>query len=466
MRVSLEGKGQAVDGDVTTTGAICIATGAGYLDEGRMVLREGDQTTPCPLCGQVGMVAEGVDHFISDGQRVAMDGALVVCGCSPGSNRVVAPLYQAPPPMQPVAGLANAHFAEPSNAVYPERFSQPVIGALPGTLEPGFYVVPRRMSFPEVLLHLAEHDATLPISRLQRLNPTFEQGFKAGEIFVIGDPDNGDACTREEGELMAAAQHARRALAVLDYAEADFMMEHQAEIAGLLSNASLSMGVGKDMLDQGLKQVSHTLTSIEQLHQREFMRHGHLNSPGFFAERRRLLQQLDGQLKTAFLNKQLNLGNYERLRKSLNISTKSLVHHWSKAGGPGQIPGYATHLDKVAKLGRYLKHGGHVAIGLGGTSSYLKVKEACQAGETEACKVVRLKEAGSFSGGVVGGAAGGFITGLAATSICGVFAIGTAGIGAPICGIAVVGTGSLAGSVAGEAVGEMVGEKIYESIAD
>jgi hypothetical protein len=45
----------------------------------------------------------------------------------------------------------------------------------------------------------------------------------------------------------------------------------------------LTMGVGKDMLDQGLKQVSHTLTSIEQLHQREFMRHGHLNSPAFFA---------------------------------------------------------------------------------------------------------------------------------------------------------------------------------------
>ena len=68
---------------------------------------------------------------------------------------------------------------------------------------------------------------------------------------------------------MAAAQHARRALEALDYVEADFMMQHQAEIAGLLSNASLSMGVGKDMLDQGLKQVSNTLTSIEQLHQRD-----------------------------------------------------------------------------------------------------------------------------------------------------------------------------------------------------
>ncbi|CAI3799946.1 hypothetical protein GLGCALEP_02483 [Pseudomonas sp. MM221] len=406
MRVSLEGKGQAVDGDLTTTGAICIATGAGYLDEGRMVLREGDQTTPCPICGQVGTVAEGVDHFISDGQRVAMDGALVVCGCSPGSNRVVAPLYEAPPSLYSSAGRANTHVAEPSPSVYPERFSQPVIGTLPSTLEPGFYVVPRRMSFPEVLLQLAEHDATLPISRLQRLNPTFEQGFKAGEIFVIGDPDNANACTREEGQLMAAAQHARRALEVLDFAEADFMMEHQAEIAGLLSSASLSMGVGKDMLDQGLRQVSHTLTSIEQLHQREFMRHGHLNSPGFFAERRRLLQQLDGQLKTAFLNKQLNLGNYERLRKSLNISTRSLVHHWSKAGGPGQIPGYATHLDKVARLSKYLQYGGHAAIGLGGASSYLKVQEVCQAGEAGDCKKVRFTETGSFAGSLGGGILG------------------------------------------------------------
>ncbi|NQD59526.1 PAAR domain-containing protein, partial [Pseudomonas sp. CM25] len=272
MRTSLEGKGQAVDGDVTTTGAVCIATDAGYLDEGRMVLREGDHTTPCPLCGQEGIIAEGADFVISDGRHVAMDGALVLCGCPPGSNRVVAPLSGAFVPMRSVARHAPTHFAEASTPVYPERFSQSAVGAMPGTLEPGFYVIPRRMSFPQVLLELAEHDATLPISRLQRLNPTFEQGFKAGEIFVIGDPDNGDACTREEGQLMAAAQHARRALAVLDFAEADFMMAHQAEIAGLLSNASQSMGVGKDMLDQGLKQVSGTLTRIEQLHQREFMR--------------------------------------------------------------------------------------------------------------------------------------------------------------------------------------------------
>ncbi|MNH06743.1 hypothetical protein D3C79_661200 [compost metagenome] len=317
-----------------------------------------------------------------------------------------------------------------------------------------------------MLLQLAEHDATLPISRLQRLNPTFDQGFKAGEIFVIGDPDNGDACTREEGQLMAAAQHARRALAVLDFAEADFMMEHQAEIAGLLSNASQSMGVGKDMLEQGLKQVSHTLTSIEHLHQREFMEHGHLNSQSFFAERRKLLQQLDGQLKAALLNKQLNLGNYERLKKSLNISTKSLVHHWSKAGGPGQIPGYATHLDKVARLSKFLEYGGYAAIGLGGTSSYLKVQEVCRAGETEDCKKVRLTETGGFATGTAGAMASTLGANLLSGTICAAVTMGSAGLAAPVCGIVLVGASGTAGGVLGGKLGESVGEFIYEATSD
>ena len=466
MRVSLDGLGQAVDGDVTTTGAICIATGEGYLDEGRRVLRMGDPTTPCPLCGVEGKVVEGVWHFISDGQPVAMDGALVDCGCPTGSNRVVAPLGEMPPPRQ--LGAAPISLA-PVGIESPSAFtgaSPVMVGALPGQMQPGFYVVPRSMSFPQILLELANHDSTLPISHLQRLNPTFEQGFKAGEIFVIGDPDNGHACTQEEGRLMAAADRARRALAALDFAESDFMMKHQAEIAGLLGDASLSMGVGKDMLEQGLMQVRETLSRIERLHQQEFLRHGHLNSPSFFAQRRLLLKQLDGQLKAAFLNKRLNLGAYERLRKSLNISTKSLVHHWSKAGGPGQIPGYATYLDKVAKLSKYLKYGGHFGISLGGASSYLKVQEVCRAGDTDACKKIRLSEAGAFSGGLTGGIAGGKVAGVTALAVCGGFAAGTGGLGAPVCGIVLVGGGAFAGSVAGAAGGEQMGELIYESWHD
>lgn len=332
------------------------------------------------------------------------------------------------------------------------------VDALPGTLEPGFYVVPRRMSFPQVLLQLAEHAATLPISLLQRLNPTFEQGFKAGEIFVMGDPDNEHAWGREERELMAAAQHARCALKVLDFAEADFMMQHQADIAGLLGNASLSMGVGRDKLDQGLERVIHTLMRIEQLH---------INySPAFFAERRQLLQQLDDQLKAAFLNKQLNLGRYERLKNRLNISTRCLVHHWSKAGGPGQIAGYATHLDKVARLGKYLKEGGHAAIGLGGTSSCMNIQKVCRAGETQVCKKIRMTEAVSFAGSLGLSALVSTGAGLAAGTLCAAFAVGAGGISVPVCGILRVGAEGAVGGLEREVLGENVGEFIHAATSD
>ncbi|MGV2832876.1 PAAR domain-containing protein, partial [Pseudomonas shirazensis] len=177
----------------------------------------------------------------------------------------------------------------------------------------------------------------------------------------------------------------------------------------------------------------------------------------FFASRQKLLRQLDGQLKAAFLNKRLNLGPYERLRRDLKISTKSLVHHWSKAGGPGQIPGYATHLDEVAKAAKYVKYGGHIGTALGGTSSYLKVEEVCRAGETQECKRVRFTEAGNFSGGIAGAAAGATMGKGGAAAVCG-FTIGFA----PVCGLILVAAGGVVGGMFGAGVGEEFGEFFHE----
>ncbi|MDN4499871.1 PAAR domain-containing protein [Pseudomonas mosselii] len=463
-RVSLDGKGQAVDGDVTTTGAICIASGESYICDGRKVLRVGDSTTECPLCCQPGVVVEGYLGWISDGQPLATDGSLVACGCPNGSNRVVAPLGGMATSSHPMHGRqTNAATAPGARTLHTPANAQ-MSGAIASAqvgLEPGFHIVPRSMSGPQVLAQLLAQDSTLPIARIQRLNPTFEQGFKAGEIFVLGDPDNHHACTREEADLMAAAQRAREALAVLDEQESNFMMQHIGEVAGVLNGASQSMGVGKDMLSRGLGQVGDTLKGLERLHQREFTLHGHLNSRQFFESRRALYQQLDAQLRSAFLGKYLNVGGHESLRKSLNISTKSLVHHWSKAGAPGAIPGYATHLDEVAKMSKYLKYGGHVAVGLGATSSYMKIYEACRAGETEECKRVRYTETGSFSGGVAGGMAGGGVGKLAIKAVCGFGPWGRA-----TCGIAVIGASSLGVGKLGEFLGEGAGELLYEVVYD
>jgi len=334
---------------------------------------------------------------------------------------------------------------------------------LPEPQPPGFYIVPRSMSGEQLLGKLfADAPHNHLVNRIKALNPTFAKGFKAGEMFVLGNLINPTACSREEADLMAAAAKVRAALEPLSESEADFMAKHQAEIALMVGGASQSLGLSTDMLGNGLKQIDGTLRDIEFLHQREFATHGHLQSQQFFASRRQLYRQLDNQLKATFLGKQLGLGSYPTLRQDLGISTRSLVHHWSRGGAPGQIPGYATHMDQIAKAAKYLRNGSYIGIALGGAASALKVQEVCQAGETQACQKIRFTETGNFAGALGGGSVGVWIGSGAATAICAAIGIGSAGIGGVVCGLVVVGGASAAGGAIGGGAGEVAGEKIYE----
>ena len=461
-RFRIQGKNQALNGDRTTTGAVCLASGTGFKGHGREALRVQDKTTPCPVCGEVGTLVEGVQNFVIQGRPAVVDGALVACKCPAGRNRVIAlggPGETASPSPTQQASQTQTAQAAPSPAAPPSREFSTSASASPALVEPGFHIVQRSMSFEQVLESLGATHSPLPISLLRRLNPTFAEGFKAGEIFVLGSPGSSYACSAQETELMMVAEKARESLAILSDEEANFMMRHIGEIAGVLNGASQSMGVGKDMLERGLTQVQDTLKGIETLHQRQFTLHGHLKSPEFFVARRDLYKQLDGQLRTAFLNKSLGLGSYDQLRRDLGISTKSVVHHWKKAGGSGQIPGYATHLDEVAKVSKYLKYGGWVGIGLGAGSSYLKVYEACRAGETDECKRVRFTETGSFSGGLAGGAMGARLGKTVAMAVC-----QFGGWGKAACGIVTVGATAFGMSTGVEGLGEKAGEQIYEFI--
>lgn len=134
------------------------------------------------------------------------------------------------------------------------------------------------------------------------------------------------------------------------------------------------------------------------------------------------------------------------------------MHHWSKAGAPGQIPGYASHLDEVAKTSKFLQYGGHVGIGLGFSNSILKIYEACRAGETENCKKVRLKETGSFIGGMAGGGAGAKVGEMTGRIVCTIAAKTiTKGAGSSICMIGIVGTGAFLGATSIGGAGEALG---------
>ncbi|WP_223811909.1 PAAR domain-containing protein [Pseudomonas oryziphila] len=93
-RMNILGKGQGLDGDLTSTGATCLATQARGTTYGRRWLLEGDKTTPCPRCGKEGKIIDGESRWCQDGIPAAVDGTPVECGCTPGSNHVLAPLDQ------------------------------------------------------------------------------------------------------------------------------------------------------------------------------------------------------------------------------------------------------------------------------------------------------------------------------------------------------------------------------------
>ncbi|MFP3994617.1 PAAR domain-containing protein [Pseudomonas capeferrum] len=80
-RISIHGKGQALDGDITTTGAVCIASSTNYRGDNRRALRLGDATTECPNCKKLGVIVEGVNAFVIGGKPAVVDGALVKCDC-------------------------------------------------------------------------------------------------------------------------------------------------------------------------------------------------------------------------------------------------------------------------------------------------------------------------------------------------------------------------------------------------
>ncbi|WHQ77231.1 DUF2235 domain-containing protein [Pantoea sp. Lij88] len=57
---------------------------------GLLKLYIGDKTTPCPKCGEVGIIVSG-DYRLSNSAAVAVDGSKIHCGCPQGTNFLIAP---------------------------------------------------------------------------------------------------------------------------------------------------------------------------------------------------------------------------------------------------------------------------------------------------------------------------------------------------------------------------------------
>jgi hypothetical protein len=327
--------------------------------------------------------------------------------------------------------------------------------------EPGFYIVPKSTTREQLEASLFTLRDPAVMGKFKLLNPNVGD-IKAGSMIVLSDPSNYQ-CTREEALLMDVAAKTNQILETLSPEEADFMVQHRDVIQTFLTYGSNAIGIGASIFKNNLDNVGNALRDIEALQKNTLQRDGHLRSPTFFAERQRLLAQLNSHM-TALTRKGIGFPDHINLKKMLGISSQSLVHHWTHASPGGQIPGHATHLEGVAKASKYVQYGGWLGTAIGGGASAMKVQDVCMAGNTEACERVRFTEAGSFAGGIIGGAVAGARLSVETTGrLC--IALGTTngGLGTGICTVVAVATGALVGGAVGSGIGEWIGDRIYEA---
>ncbi|TDB57198.1 PAAR domain-containing protein, partial [Pseudomonas vancouverensis] len=327
--------------------------------------------------------------------------------------------------------------------------------------EPGFYIVPKSTTREQLEADLFTLRDPAVMGKFKLLNP-YRHEVRAGSMIVLGDPSNYQ-CTLEEALLMGVAARTNQILETLSPEEADFMVQHREVIQSLLTYGSQAVGVGASVFKNNLDNVSDTLKKIEALHQHSFLRDGHLSSPTFLAERQKLFATLDIHM-TSLTRKGIGFPHHPDLNRALFLSPPSLVHRWTEAGGVGQMPGYATHLEGVARASKYVQYGGWVGTAVGGGASAMKVQEVCRAGSSEACERVKFTEAGSFVGGIGGGVFAGAISAHIVGGVCVGLSVPTGGLSLLACAVLVTGAVSISAGYAGGKVGEITAEKIYESI--
>ncbi|PVY69320.1 hypothetical protein C8D92_1171, partial [Tamilnaduibacter salinus] len=321
-------------------------------------------------------------------------------------------------------------------------------------IEPGFHVVRQPMTKTE-LIKILYGDVSAKPDHFDRLNPDLSNRVLPGEMIVLGDPE-AKACTQKESDLMAVAKEVNQQVRSLDEKEAQFITDHYDLLETLTSTTQTGLGAGAVMISKQVQGIEANLRELEALHQESYRKHGHLNSQEFFDKRKAIFRKLDFSLgKVA--RKGLALDDNPKLKKSLGLSTKSIVHHW-KHSGVGGIPGYATHYDRLTAGAKYAKAGGYVAIALDVALAEMRIKEVCTSGSARECSKIKYTERGRVAGSTAGGALGAAVGG----ATCFAVGITTAGVGGVACAIILGGTGSAVGGTAGGAVGEFSGEAIYE----
>lgn len=188
-------------------------------------------------------------------------------------------------------------------------------------------------------------------------------------------------------------------------------------------------------------------------------------SPDFLAKRGQLFAELDHTLNRVTLSA-INIRQYDKVKHTLGLSTKSILHNASEILDQGQVPQLGQRIQTISSWAKGSRYLGWLGIAFDGGVRMNRTADACSAGRADHCSMVTIQQIAGFSGGIGGGAIGGAAVGKIAASGAVLIALAFGvSLGAPVIAVvAVTGVafGAYTGGSLGGSAGEILGQKIYE----
>ncbi|HIF9161016.1 TPA: hypothetical protein ACX6PK_001840 [Photobacterium damselae] len=352
-----------------------------------------------------------------------------------------------------------------------------------GEFELGFTLVDKTQSLETFWRDYFSDETPIEvIERIKSHNDHLNDPIKQGEIVIslTQDPLTEDD-EKRLSELKENAIASSEGLADLDDKEVtiinqffevyDYFLSISSEIynegkpADQYAYASMGVGAITGSISSHLDHINTILKKINDLYVREVaikvQSHNYINYNYFITERAKLFEKLNGTL-SKLSKKTINIPVYTKLKNSLKLSTKSVVHNADEIIGSGFVPNLGKRMSYIALTSKGFKNVGQIGLLLSITSASNSIYDACNINGNGQCGATISKEIGGILGGAYGGAVGGNIGIAIALSI-------TATASAPVVAIVVVGSAALGGVIGGTiggGVGKMAGEVIHEYVVD
>lgn len=455
-----------VKGNKTTCGGSIISGSADHSIHGIATARSGDKY----ICG-----VDKKQHTILGGIPDNIINGVPAAGTLHSKGSCACKCEFIPSFMDVTYGLgsekATAVKARPQTQKTIAEASQPPTCVTPDPIPPltqkkeeprepvdaGYCIVPWNGT-PEAYEPYLFNGAGSDVTELYKtLNP--EQKFKSGSILLVVDPLKQDQTQIKH--MQQAKERINVALEPLTDEEASFLYKNKHVIDLFSSVGSEYGGLVTEAANQYFTEIEKTLIQIQNTYQNQLITHGTLIGEQFYIERAALFKKLDGIFAKIF-RKPMGLADYADIKKALRLSSHSLMHRWNETG-VADIEGYATYIERSAKIVKIMKGLGYAGIGLSALNGANTIYDACTVGAE--CEKTAFIEVGKFSlsTAITVGAGDLIVAGSGAACVVALGALSApvGGAGALACTIIVSSGAVYAAGKSIEAFGGFLGEKIY-----